>query len=278
VPRNELPDYEHLVVHDGSTEFTDRLKLRFPWLRILQGPGRGQFGASVLALKEARGDFIIPLNSDDLFVPGALAQFVQASEARPEVDVWTGGTRLFEQTADGGQTTLRIVDDPAATALTVENILLDLPLMTARFVHRRVYERLGLYDEDYAVCWDREFALRMALAGVTEASLGVRLSELRIHDEAMTHRRKGGFIPTYLPAHAALARQELRRGDLPRDTRRILRDWHAQEISRLVYYQLLGRRPFAAAKTFGAGFLEDRAWVVHALSNIRAMRMRRRRV
>jgi hypothetical protein len=230
----------------------------------------------VLALKEARGDFLIPLNSDDLFVPGALAQFVRASTAHPEVDVWTGGTRLFEQTAGGGQTTLRIVDDPAATALTAENVLLDLPLMTARFVHRRVYDRLGLYDEDYAVCWDREFALRMVLAGVKEESLGVRLSELRIHDEALTHRRKGGFIPSYLPAHVALARKQLGRADLPPDARKVLRDWHAQEISRLVYYQMLGRQPFTAAKTFGTGFLEDRAWVVHALSNIRAMRLRRR--
>lgn len=276
VPRSESEDYEHLIVHDGSTAFTDRLKARFPWLRIVQGPGMGQFAASVAALKEARGEFLIPLNSDDLFVPGSLAAFMQASAARPHIDVWTGGTRLFEQLADGQQRSLRIVDDPAATALTLENVLQDLPLMTARFIHRRVYERLGLYDERYALCGDREFALRMALAGVKEAPLGIRLSELRIHDEALTHRRKGRSVPPYLPAHLGLARQMLERPDLPRAARKALQDWHGQEALRLVYYQGLSGTPVDAAKTLGRAFLTDPGWMLHALSTGRAVRLRRR--
>lgn len=278
VPRAESDDYEHLIVHDGSAGFTDSLKARFPWIRVIEGPGKGPFAAAVLALKEARGDFILPLNSDDLLLPGTLTALLTASAARPDVDVWTGGTRLFEDRPGDGRVTLRAIDDPAATALTPENVLQDLPLMTARFVHRRVYDRLGLLDEAYAGCWDREFALRMALGGVTEAPLGLRVSELRIHDEAMTHRRKGRVVPAYLQGHIALARERLRAKSLTAGPRTVLRDWHAQEVLRLAYFQALSGAPASAVTTCAEGLSKDPLIWVHALSSIKAARLRRRRV
>jgi GT2 family glycosyltransferase len=268
-------EIEHIIVHDGGDAFTEQLLRKYPHLRIIRGPGRGVTPAYNVALAAASGDFIVLLNSDDFLLPGSLEALVQASTTRPDVEVWTGGARIFED-GEAGERTVRTLDDRATTALTLGNMLDDLPLMTARFIRRSVYERIGFFDVDYPRSSDRELMIRMVLADVKEAPLGQRVSELRQHPGSTTIRNPGNQVPPYLAENIRIARRYMTQTGIPDHVRNTFRDWHARETLRKLYYELRARQLGSASNTLQAAFAVDWRWPWYAHTAIGGMRLRRR--
>lgn len=276
VPRNESVDIEHIVVHDGANTFLDRLASLYPWLRLIRGPGRGATSACATAIASTRGDFIFPLMSDDRMVAGALRALAAKTASRPEIEVWTGGIRIFESTPDGSDKIIRTVSDPAVTALTLANVLDDLPLLNARFIRREIYDRVGSWNATYSASSDREFAIRLVLANVSEASLGVLVSELRQHAGSQTIRPPGKFLPPYLAEHIALARRWMNDTKLSDETRSLFRDWHAREVLRAAYYAARSHDFRTATAALGGAFAADWTWPRRSLTTSAALRLRRR--
>jgi glycosyltransferase involved in cell wall biosynthesis len=94
-------DFEWLVIDDGSTDDTAALMARYQSeagfsIRYLQQPHRGAHHAHNLALREARGQVMIKLDSDDGCVPEALARLQQHWEDIPAAqrDSFSGVTAL----------------------------------------------------------------------------------------------------------------------------------------------------------------------------------------
>lgn len=70
---------------DGSPELVAR---EFPWVTLIQtGANLGFAKANNLALKQARGRYLLLLNSDTLVPDGALEKLVEALDAHPEAAV-----------------------------------------------------------------------------------------------------------------------------------------------------------------------------------------------
>lgn len=74
-----FPDWEHLVIDDGSTDETATLlkRLTHPRLRTLSTENRGQAEALNLGIREARGEWLAFLDSDDEFFPQHLESLVK---------------------------------------------------------------------------------------------------------------------------------------------------------------------------------------------------------
>jgi glycosyltransferase involved in cell wall biosynthesis len=276
VSLGEIDGLEHILVHDGDDAMFARLRQSYPWLRIIPGSGRGATAACAKAIAVASGDFVFQLNSDDILLPGSIDAFWRAAAAEPKIDVWTGGTRIFVHDQDKNKRTLRTLDDPEVTALTLKNVLDDLPLMTARFVRRDLYERLGPLDERFSTCSDREFALRMVLANVREAPLGVRVSELRVHDESETLSHSRRKVPAYLEQHLEIAVAGMKNQHISTASRDALRDWHARETLRKAFYELGAIKTGAFAQTLITAFSRDGSWPWRAFSSAAAFKLRRR--
>ncbi len=66
------PNLEHIVVDGMSTDDTPAVLARYPHLRVLREPDRGQADAINKGFRLATGDVYCFLNSDDTFLPGAL--------------------------------------------------------------------------------------------------------------------------------------------------------------------------------------------------------------
>ncbi len=81
----DYPAIEYLVIdggsNDGSREIIERYSDKLAWW--VSEPDSGQAEAINKGFQRARGDFVAWLNSDDLYLPGAVSQAVQALNAEP---------------------------------------------------------------------------------------------------------------------------------------------------------------------------------------------------
>ena len=90
-----LSDLEYLVVDDGSEDGTREWLAEHSdsRLRLLVHPGnanKGQAASINLGLAEARGDYIVIVDSDDLLAPGALECHARIMDADASVGVVYG--------------------------------------------------------------------------------------------------------------------------------------------------------------------------------------------
>jgi glycosyltransferase involved in cell wall biosynthesis len=257
IEREEHADLEHIVVHDGDEAFIADLRERYPAIKVLKGRRAGATAAAALGVEAATGDFILLLHSDDRLCQGALSRLAQAAAMRPDVRIWTGGARIFRTLADRREETVRRVIGRHMTRLSLENVCDDIPLLSARFCHRSVFAEIGNFDPRFSESSDREFLLRAAMSGVTEASLDVMVSEMRLHEGSRTihHRRDG--VPPYLVEHIAIADMLSMRTDIDGQTRRFLQNWRAREKLRLFVHQCRARHwRDATALLLGAGLMD----------------------
>lgn len=139
---------------DGSVEIIRKYDERLAWW--VSEPDAGQAEAINKGLQRAKGEIVAWLNSDDLYLPGAVAQAVQILQAQPEVGLVYGdaitidpqGRRLKRLTlGEWGLEDLmgfRIICQPAV------------------FMRRDVLERAGYLDPSYHFLLDHHLWLRMA--------------------------------------------------------------------------------------------------------------------
>src|SRR5258708_2359171 len=72
VRAQNYPNVEHIIVDGLSTDNTADVLTRYPHLRVIREPDRGQADAINKGFRKASGTILGFLNSDDVLLPGAL--------------------------------------------------------------------------------------------------------------------------------------------------------------------------------------------------------------
>jgi glycosyltransferase involved in cell wall biosynthesis len=157
-------DFEIVIVDDGSTDDPGRVVAPFQdsRIRFIAQPNGGGGKARNTAIDQARGRFIAPLDSDDVFLPHHLASMKTLLEnsnglvgyARIRVDRGKGRVFLKPPRA------LAPGEDMATYLLCDRGFLPTITVVVPReaAVHIR-------YHEDLGPAQDTDFAMRLFLAG-----------------------------------------------------------------------------------------------------------------
>ena len=188
-------EFEVLVVVDGSTNpAIDAVLDGFagePRLRVVRHEtNRGIAAAYNSFVSEGRGELIAMIGDDDLCLPDRLRRQVAVFDRHPDTGVVHGDATVID--AAGHQVGLWPSRDFTPAALvqsffTSHNHLVD----PTRMVHRRVYERVGGYDDRYPLANDFDFWLRAARHFRFRHAGGGPLSAIRRHGENTSDEQAG---------------------------------------------------------------------------------------
>jgi glycosyltransferase involved in cell wall biosynthesis len=152
---------EYLVVDggstDGSVEILQRYAARLSWW--VSERDRGQAEAINKGLARARGEIVAWLNSDDLYLPGAVKAAVQALEAHPRAAFVYGDVLSVD--AQG-----RPFHHQRYRPLTLQDLLcFHIIGQPAVFMRRDALEQAGRLDPSYHYLLDHHLWIRLAQVG-----------------------------------------------------------------------------------------------------------------
>jgi glycosyltransferase involved in cell wall biosynthesis len=170
-------DFETIVVDDGSTapEAQALLATLPDSVRILRQANRGLPGARNAGIAAAQGALVLPLDSDDLIEPQALAKLVTALDGEPGADLAFSWTRRFGD-EDG--------ISPMAFNPFEQLIVNEAPY--CMLMRRELIARAGGYDESMREGYeDWEFNIRLIALGARAVVLPEPLFLYRIRAGSM---------------------------------------------------------------------------------------------
>jgi glycosyltransferase involved in cell wall biosynthesis len=183
-----MGDWELLIADDGSTDDTAAIARAYAAtdarVRLLQQPNAGIAAARNRAVRESTGEFLAILDSDDLWEPGYLAAQLAIFVNHPDVDIVTGngwflGGRRHGQPA-------RPWPDPRPQPTLAAILADEESIFIMSIMRRRVYDRLGGFDEALRSNEDYEFWLRAAVAGFRFIRNDEPLGHYRRRDDSLS--------------------------------------------------------------------------------------------
>src|SRR5688572_23610353 len=199
------PDWELIVVDDGSTDSTATIVQEFVKrdLRIkyvFQENGRlGK--ARNTGISNSTGSLIAFLDSDDLWMPSKLEAQTRAMAAN-NADVvyskaWIFTDKEIIAETETMMSTVGLFSGPDFfDSLIRQN---QLPILTV-LLKKSTLDRVGLFEEakPYHGCEDYDLWLRLAKAGFVFYGMPDVLARYRRHDKAMTAVASNSFNPMLL--------------------------------------------------------------------------------
>jgi len=158
-------DYEVIVVDDGSTDGTvEWLGVKYPQVKLIQlKENRGAVVARNVGIKAAQGKFIAFLDNDDQWLSEYLQFQVQVLMKQPEcVLVYCNYISVIEGKKKEGKIKL----DPLDQNLTISMLLGNfIHTLSQAVIRASLFQEVGLFDEGFKICHDKEFYLRAFAVG-----------------------------------------------------------------------------------------------------------------
>lgn len=200
-------DFELLVIDDGSTDNTRETvgAIGDPRIRYLHRVHSNGYLGSVrnTGLREARGEYIAFLDSDDLWMPAKLRSQIEALDADIEAGFSFTDIELLDES---GSLRPGIYDKQGVSRSNIfsDYIHNKFVIYTSTLIFRRsCLESVGLFDE---TLFDSDFDFILSLAARFDAtafySPMVRIRKQRIsHSHIINRERMDGYLKTVMKAH-----------------------------------------------------------------------------
>lgn len=183
-----LPPHEIIVADDGSADDIEGALAPFgEAVTLLRLPHAGEGAAKRAAAAAASGEFVVILDSDDLFLPERLKSLGELAAARPDLDLLTTDAWVEVE----GERVRRAYED--ASAFPLEDQL--RRMIDANFVfglaavRRSRLEAVGGFDATIVEVADWHCWIRLLLDGAAAGMVYEPLAVYRIRRESLSANR-----------------------------------------------------------------------------------------
>ena len=235
--REHAPDFDVLVVDDGSTDDTaaivERYVVRDSRIRLLRQANGGISSARNHALRESTAGFIAILDGDDMWEPAYLEAQLATFVKHPEVDVVTGNGWFLGGRHHGEPARPWPDTRPQPTFATI--LADETAVFIMSVMRRRVYETVGPFDERLRTNEDYDYWLRAAAAGFQFRRNDQPLGHYRRRDDSLSSsevRMVRGILRVYEKTLPIAARHPGALHIVQAQISRFERELHAAEARR----------------------------------------------
>lgn len=176
----DYPAIEYMVIDGGSTDDTvSILKSYGSKVSWISEPDRGQSEAINKGWKRATGEILAWLNSDDIYLPGAISKAVTYLQSHPDVGlVYGDGFHISEE----GQALGRFPSEPFSKDRLKETCFIAQP---GAFMRRSVIEQVGWVQESLRYCMDYDLWIRISKRYQLQY-VPIPMASIRLHTECKT--------------------------------------------------------------------------------------------
>ncbi len=189
VLNQDYPNIEYIVIDgessDGSQEIIERYANRLAYW--VSEPDRGHPDAVNKGFRESQGEILAFLNSDDLFMAGAVREAVEALAANPDAGmVYADGLMVDSES--------RLLDPHRYRTFDVLDLLCnEVLLQPTVFMRREVFDETGGLEEEYPLIFDHVLWVRIASRHPIVHIPSFWAVE-RTHSDAKTTARAAEFV------------------------------------------------------------------------------------
>lgn len=247
---------EYLVIDGASTDGSQAILQRYAsrmeyWV---SEPDSGQAEAINKGMRRAHGEIVAWLNSDDIYLPGAISRAVQALESDPSLGIVFGDAVSINK--QGRPTNLQTFSQLGLNDLLNFRIICQPTV----FMRRSVFEKAGGLDQTYHFMLDHHLWLRMAeIAPIWHVS-PPPLAAARYHPAAKNVAQAAAFSTET----QRLMEWIMARNRMPQGTQANRRSIEGGAYRLSARYLLDGDQPMAALQAyFKALYLSPRRTLRH---------------
>ncbi|MDH5506475.1 MAG: glycosyltransferase, partial [Anaerolineae bacterium] len=158
VLQQDYPHIEYLLADGASTDGSLAIIQQYAHLLAwwVSEPDSGQADAINKGLSRATGDIVAWLNSDDVYLPGAVSQAVKVFQTHPEVGLVYGDLHSINSRG-------QVFNTITYAQYTLDDLLAFRIIgQPAVFMRRSVLQQAGLLDPAYQYLLDHHLWLRIA--------------------------------------------------------------------------------------------------------------------
>ncbi len=188
IREQDYPNIEHIVIDGGSTDGTQDILRRYEdRLTWVSEKDNGQTDAINKGFRKSTGEIMAWLNSDDVYMPGAVRTVVEHFQQHPEDSFVYGDVLAVDEheTPFGLRSHIRQGDHNEL----VKGV--NFIVQPATFWRRRVWETMGELDQTLHYMMDYEYWMRVS-ADYPIRYLPVTLAKERMYPAAKTFK---GAVP-----------------------------------------------------------------------------------
>jgi glycosyltransferase involved in cell wall biosynthesis len=184
IKNQKYPLVEHIIIDGGSTDRSIEIIKKYEGtynLKWVSEKDEGCADAMEKGFKLATGDIFCWLDSDDIYLDGAIEKVMKIFKDNPEIDVVFGDMLICDQNDKIIDYTKRTIFDKEMLIYIGTNIS-----PQAAFWKREAHEKIGGIDINFKRCADYDFFCRLAESNAKFFHLKDFLAVYRHHPEQLT--------------------------------------------------------------------------------------------